>query len=333
MSWKELDNSGVSDLEQYTAFLSKFSSNETITSILDGNYEGEDKSIIEEKLSADMSTIGVIFDSKSQLLNSQRYRAMRIRAHLEKYFLNECIKTDNDWSHLLELLLDKESLSEYQKQETELLGKIEKNKTGQDSQKEANQENQIPGKQRIASLRPFCLYSVDAEYVYGEKLEGLPKDPVQFVKLAFYHELDCIYEDDDFESSFGEIQTLSNKNQPENVLEIAQGKTKILKQQTQELDQTLESFVEQNTQNDLVLDEFPYESNEILNLPITNGFKLLGPYELKFKELFSKHCGISDFDKFECYSVPGRHYIVCWIDSFGIYGLRLIENLSISFNS
>ncbi|PWA00031.1 hypothetical protein BB558_001333 [Smittium angustum] len=307
MSWKTAVNTTPKeDTELYVDFVKKFLTDEVIDSVLDRKYTGEDKKMIEEKISADLSSIGLVFDPDNISLNSLRFRAMRIRDFLDKKLRPVCETTDNDWDEL-----------------SSTLGVEIEPKAGKSEEKDQDKS--------VAILRPFCLYSVDAEHMYGKKLESLPEDPVTFAKLALGHEIDCSYEDIDDEDQ-EEWDELENEDAEEGDEELEEIDEKEVENLTAEnskkgkelLDEDLDEDDIEDLDYEELEDEFPYEDDEIASHPAENGFKLLGKHRSKIEAMLKDLTG-QDISDFKYYSLPGRHYVVCWLENFGIFGFRLCE--------
>ncbi|OLY80000.1 hypothetical protein AYI68_g5916 [Smittium mucronatum] len=327
MSWKSIKGiEGAGNEEEYVNFVKRFLTDEVMDSVLDGKYEGADKKLIEEKISADLSQIGLVFDPENIPLNSQRFRSMKIRDYLDSKLRPVCESTDEKWDDLVKRL----DLNEEQKELA----------------KEIEEESQSPEEEKKAAvLRPFCLYAIDAEHLYEQKLEGLPEDPIVFAKLAFEHEMDCAYEDDEdpgFDDEYEDLMDEEEEEEEEELeeleqeieaiegdLEVAELGSKIEKSEREAKTIAEEEFDEDD--DDEYLDEiedvemeFPFKDEEIKVFEPKKGFELLGANKDQIIATLKELTGL-DVSSFKYYSLPGRHYIVCWVDTLGIFGVRLCE--------
>ncbi|KAJ1920471.1 hypothetical protein H4219_001308 [Mycoemilia scoparia] len=289
MSWKDTNN-GKTDVELYDQFIEKFNQDETIAKVMEDEYEGEDKPLILEQIASNLSQIAAVFDDsdpEAKDICVQRFRAMRSRHVLDKALRPVCKSTDED---------------------------LEK-----------------------AEVRPFCLYSIDASKLYKEDLADLPDSPFKFARLAIEHEMDCGFEDDsddeewedddddeELEDEEDEIDTEELKKEleaAEKEESESKGKGKACDSKGGDCCCPENKDCEDDEEEDF---ELPFEEDECKALEVSEGFKLLKDHETKLREALEKETGVS-IDKFKCFTFPGRHYIVAWLEGLGIFGLRISE--------
>ncbi|OMJ27307.1 hypothetical protein AYI69_g3260 [Smittium culicis] len=337
MSWKSVKGIDSAGTEEYVDFVKRFLTDEVMDSVLDGKYTGEDKSLIEEKISADLSQIGLVFDPENIPLNAQRFRSMKIRNYLDKKLRPVCESTDETWSDLA----DKLDLTPEQKEEAVVINDmLAKAKTGSSKKDSEDSDDEDEEMNKAALLRPFCLYSIDAEHLYEQKLDSLPTDPVVFAKLAFEHEMDCAYEDDEDDEFDEEWKDLKDEEDDdisedeqieEGDEEVAKLGSKIAESEKDPKTIKEEEFAEDDQEGDDDYEdtddiemEFPFDESEIKIKDAKEGFELLGKSKDQIISMLQELTGVS-VDSFKYYSLPGRHYIVCWVETLGIFGVRLCE--------
>ncbi|KAJ2471321.1 hypothetical protein GGI02_002339 [Coemansia sp. RSA 2322] len=159
---------GKTDEQRYDEFVEYLFKDGVVEQALDTDYDGEYKGLIQEKIAADLSPVGGVFDSDHKDITVARHRAMLIRAGVDPEARSLCKSLDGQ----IKFDLSEEDLKAIA--ELEL--------------KDDEIEDEI-------FVRPFALYAVDTKHLYGRELEALPESAVEFAKMALEHEMDCAYED------------------------------------------------------------------------------------------------------------------------------------------
>ncbi|KAJ2006731.1 hypothetical protein GGI04_001781 [Coemansia thaxteri] len=159
---------GKTDEQRYDEFVEYLFKDGVVEQALDTDYDGEYKGLIQEKIAADLSPVGGVFDSDHKDITVARHRAMLIRAGVDPEARSLCKSLDGQ----IKFDLSEEDLKAIA--ELEL--------------KDDEIEDEI-------FVRPFSLYAVDTKHLYGRELEALPESAVEFAKMALEHEMDCAYED------------------------------------------------------------------------------------------------------------------------------------------
>ncbi|OMH82544.1 hypothetical protein AX774_g3968 [Zancudomyces culisetae] len=273
------------DIQQYIKFVNKFQSDQILDSVLDNKYNEEDKELILEKIEADVSRIGMFFDPENMQLNALRFRAMRIRQLLDKSLRPKCVELDSILTNLV--------------------------------------------------VRPFCLYSIDIENIYNEKINSIKHlSSDKFEKLATEHEIDCGYEDDEAESDFG--LGLEDELLIEDGIENSDGCENMEVDSVKDRRELELSFQRSKAESAYeIWDDVFINSGQNMSQnhafeaqksskPIKEGLSLLGIYQREFEELLEENTGIG-INEFRYFMWEKNHYIVCWLDDFGIFGIRIRE--------
>ncbi|KAJ1650102.1 hypothetical protein GGF38_005921 [Coemansia sp. RSA 25] len=159
---------GKTDEQRYDEFVTYLFEEGNVEKALEEDYDGEYKGLIQEKIAADLSPVGTVFDSDHKDITVARHRAMLIRAGIDA----EARKMCKDLDEKIKFDLSEDDLKSIR--ELEL--------------KDDEIEDEI-------FVRPFALYQVDMKHLYGRDLEALPESATDFAKMALEHEMDCAYED------------------------------------------------------------------------------------------------------------------------------------------
>ncbi|KAJ1827198.1 hypothetical protein LPJ56_001787, partial [Coemansia sp. RSA 2599] len=309
---------GKTDEQRYTEFMEYMQEEGVIEKALEDDYEGQYKGIIQEKIAADLSVIGLVFDDQeNKEISIARYRAMEIRNAINKEVRAICEQLDNSIKYDLSDE-DKAKIKELELQDDEI-------------------EDDI-------YVRPFCLYEVDIANMYKKDIGSLPEDPKVFAKLALEHEMDCVYEhsddeddDEDWEDDEDEDDEDEDEDEEDNEEEAdaagssssPKGKGKAAADdQDDEEDDEEEGHVHgehcDHSHGAFDLDEtdLPFEDNEVSVSDADTGLSLLKDHRAEVVALLEKITG-NKVESFKTYHFPGRYYVVAWLKGFGIYGIRI----------
>ncbi|KAJ1890872.1 hypothetical protein LPJ66_007239 [Kickxella alabastrina] len=163
---------GKTDEQRYDEFISYMFEEGVIEKALENDYDGEYQGLIQEKIAADLSPIGMVYDPEDKELSAARHRAMLVRAGIDGEVRELCKSLDDN----IKYDLSEEDLATIK--ELELT-------------EEEIEDNII--------VRPFCLYEVDISHMYKKEFKDLPENAVDFAKITLEHEMDCAYEDSEDE--------------------------------------------------------------------------------------------------------------------------------------
>ncbi|KAJ2557514.1 hypothetical protein EV175_001307, partial [Coemansia sp. RSA 1933] len=164
---------GKTDEQRYDEFMKYLLTDGVIEKALESeDYDGEYPGLIQEKIAADMTTVGLAYDPEDKKAAIERHRAMAIRNSIDAEVRGLCKSLDDTITYELSEE-DLEAIKENELEDDEIEDKI--------------------------FLRPFCLYQLDIKHLYKKELAALPEDPVVFAKMALEHEMDCTYEDSEDE--------------------------------------------------------------------------------------------------------------------------------------
>lgn len=322
MSYLEaIPNDGKTDQQRYDEFMSYLLSKGVLSKVLDSgseNYDGQYPGVIQEKVSADLSLMGSIFDKggDNKDLVVARHRSMLIRAFLDKEIRKLCKGLD--------------SKIKYDLPEEDLCAIKELNLTNNEIEDDIY-------------VRPFALYEVDIKHLYELDLKDLPESPVQFAKLALEHEMDCVYvdsdddedwmEDEDGEESEGESESEDNDNVDEEDEEIemkdVKGKGKAVAAVEDVESEDDEEHVHGEHCNHGHGDGFgltndlPFDEDKVSVHNSATGLALLKDHQEEVVALLEKLSGAKVGETFKSYHFPGRYYVVAWLEGFGMFGIRI----------
>ncbi|KAI8324784.1 hypothetical protein GQ54DRAFT_47533 [Martensiomyces pterosporus] len=317
MSYKQSTNaSGKTDEQLYEEFIEYMFKDGVIEAALEPTYDGEYRGVLQEKIAADLSPVGMVFDPDHKELSVARHRAMVIRASIDPEIRQVCKDLDEKIKY---------DLSEE-----------EKALIAEQGIEDEDIEDDI-------FIRPFCLYSVDLKNLYEKDLSALPENPMEFAKLALEHEMDCNYEDsededdEDWEDEEGgeEDEEVDEDDAAELIKELAEsakgkGKAAVEEAEAEEEEEEHEHVHGEHCNHDhdhdhdiVDLDaELPFDEDEVTVHDADHGLKLLKEHRDKIVSQLEKISG-SKIDSFKTYHFPGRHYVVGWLENFGIFGVRI----------
>ncbi|KAJ2719981.1 hypothetical protein GGI07_004891 [Coemansia sp. Benny D115] len=286
---------GKTDEQRYEEFITYMFQDGVIEKALEDDYDGEYNGLIQEKIAADLSPLGMVFDPDNKELSVARHRAMMIRNAINGEVHELCKNLDNNIKY---------DLSE------EDLAKIKELELTSDEV-----EDEI-------IVRPFCLYEVDINKMYKKNLSDLPESAVEFAKLALNHEMDCAYEESEDEDEADDEEDDDDEESS------SKGKGAAGAEEDNDEDEEEEEHVHGEHCNhghdgfDLDDEDFPFEDEEVTTGSAETGLSLLKDHKAEVTSLLEKITG-AKVDSFKTYSIPGRHYVVAWLKDFGIYGIRI----------
>ncbi|KAJ1648368.1 hypothetical protein LPJ64_000317 [Coemansia asiatica] len=315
---------GKTDERRYEEFMAYMQEEGVIESALEEDYEGKYKGIIQEKIAADLSVIGLVFDDQeNKELSVSRYRAMAIRNAINEEMRTLCEQLDNSIKYDLSEE-DKAKIKELELKDDEI-------------------EDDI-------YVRPFCLYEVDIANMYKKDVGSLPEDPKTFAKLALEHEMDCVYEhsededededwvyDDDDEDDEEEEEDDDEDDEDADAAAAtaglsssSKGKAAATAAEDKEDDDEEEDEAHVHGENcdhshgafDLDETDLPFEDHEVSVSDADTGLSLLKDHKAEVVALLEKITG-NKVESFKSYHFPGRYYVVAWLKGFGIYGIRI----------
>ncbi|KAJ2521199.1 hypothetical protein H4217_001535 [Coemansia sp. RSA 1939] len=314
---------GKTDEQRYDEFTEYMFKDGVIEKALEAeDYDGEYPGIIQEKIAADMTTVGMAYDPNDKTASVERHRAMTLRNGIDKEVRGLCKSLDGMISYELSEE-DVKAIKELELKEDEIEDKI--------------------------FVRPFCLYQIDVKHMYKKDLQALPEDPVVFAKLALEHEMDCTYEDsddedwvddgedededesdddDDEESGSGgsdSDEAEDEKKAVEDAGSKGKGKAAADEDEEHEEEEHEHEHGEHCSHSHDIVDideELPFDESEVSVNAASDGLKLLGEHKDKVVEMLENTTGLS-IDSFKSYHFPGRHYIVAWVGDFAVYGIRI----------
>ncbi|KAJ2451907.1 hypothetical protein GGF42_004148, partial [Coemansia sp. RSA 2424] len=130
---------GKTDEQRYDEFVTYLFEEGNVEKALEEDYDGEYKGLIQEKIAADLSPVGTVFDSDHKDITVARHRAMLIRAGIDA----EARKLCKDLDEKIKFDLSEDDLKSIR--ELEL--------------KDDEIEDEI-------FVRPFALYQVDMKHLY-----------------------------------------------------------------------------------------------------------------------------------------------------------------------
>ncbi|KAJ2161277.1 hypothetical protein GGF46_001619 [Coemansia sp. RSA 552] len=305
---------GKTDEQRYEEFLKFMLNKDVIEQALeDPDFGGEYSGVVQEKIAADVSTLGFIFDTEDHQLAAARHRAMVIRRSIDKEIRTLCQELDGQ----IKYDLPEEDIKWLKEQEVP----------------ESEVDDEI-------SVRPFCLYEVDIKHAYRKDLSDLPEVPEDFAKLALEHELDCDYEnsddDEDWEDSGDEDDEEEEEDEDEDKDEdeemedaagdSSKGKGKGAEEDAEDDDDEEEEHVHGegccHAANGVDLDDdLPFDE-EVTMGAADVGLAMLKDRQDEVVAQLEKVAG-AKIDTFKTYHFPGRYYIVAWLKDFGIFGVRI----------
>ncbi|KAJ2006435.1 hypothetical protein H4R26_001389 [Coemansia thaxteri] len=316
---------GKTDEQRYDEFVEYLFKDGVVEQALDTDYDGEYKGLIQEKIAADLSPVGGVFDSDHKDITVARHRAMLIRAGVDPEARSLCKSLDGQ----IKFDLSEEDLKAIA--ELEL--------------KDDEIEDEI-------FVRPFALYAVDTKHLYGRELEALPESAVEFAKMALEHEMDCAYEDseddgdwenedddedddeDEDDDDDDEDDEDDDEDDEENDMEVdTKGKGKAVEEiDEDEEDEDEEDDHEGHIHGDGCCsgdanvfnmdDDLPFSEDKVSVNDAETGLALLKDRKAEVVAMLEKITG-SKVDSFKSYHFPGRHYIVTWLKDFGVFGVRV----------
>ncbi|KAJ1986240.1 hypothetical protein GGI25_006376 [Coemansia spiralis] len=304
-----IPSDGKTDEQRYDEFLEYMFKEGVIEKALEADYDGEYAGVIQEKIAADMSPMGLVYDPEDKGLLVERHRAMTIRVGIDDEVRSLCKSLDNQIKYELSEE-DLKAIKELELADDEV-------------------EDEI-------FLRPFCLYQVDLKHVYKKDLSALPENPAEFAKLALEHEMDCNYEDSDDDGDWEDDEEEDDdddeddedddeEEEEENATD-SKGKGKAAAAANDDDEDEEEHVHGENCNHDHdVVDlnnELPFDESEVTVNAADDGLKLLKEHKDKIAEMLEKVTGCK-IDEFKTYHIPGRHYVVAWLKGFGIYGVRI----------
>ncbi|KAJ1886541.1 hypothetical protein GGI09_005511 [Coemansia sp. S100] len=307
---------GKTDEQRYDEFITYLFEEGNVEKALEDNYDGEYNVLIQEKIAADLSPVGTVFDAEHKDITVARHRAMLIRAGIDA----EARKVCKDLDEKIKFDLSEEDLKSIRELEI----------------KDDEVEDEI-------FVRPFALYQVDIKHLYGRELEALPESASDFAKMALEHEMDCAYEDSDDD---GEWENEDDEDDEDNEdddeeseeEEDVKGKGKAVATEAMDEDDEDEEDDEDYEDEEHVHgegcchgpghpafgleDDLPFPEEDVTVNSANVGLDLLKDYKSEVVAMLEKLTGVK-IDSFKCYHFPGRHYVVAWLKDFGVFGVRI----------
>ncbi|KAJ2403725.1 hypothetical protein GGI10_005667, partial [Coemansia sp. RSA 2530] len=131
---------GKTDEQRYDEFITYLFEEGNVEKALEDDYDGEYNVLIQEKIAADLSPVGTVFDAEHRDITVARHRAMLIRAGIDAEARKVCKDLDEKIKYDLSEE-DLKSIRELELQDDEV-------------------EDEI-------FVRPFALYQVDIKHLYG----------------------------------------------------------------------------------------------------------------------------------------------------------------------
>ncbi|KAJ2651873.1 hypothetical protein IWW40_001421 [Coemansia sp. RSA 1250] len=304
---------GKTDVDRYDEFIECLKQDGVIEKVLEGDYEGEYDGVIQEQIAADLSPLGMTYDYENKELSAERFRAMLIRKAVDAQIRPLCKELDSkikydlseqDLAAIKELELDDDEV------EDEII------------------------------VRPFCLYEFDIKNVYNKELSDLPEKPADFAQLALEHEMDCQYEDsdeedEDWEDDEDEDEDEDEEDEEEDEEEEedkdeeadTKGKGKAVAADDEDNEEEEHVHGENcchDHDGDMVnlKEELPFDEADVTMHSADSGLALLKEHKDEVVAVLEKIAG-NKIDTFKTYHFPGRHYVVAWLQNFGIFGIRI----------
>ncbi|KAJ2398829.1 hypothetical protein GGI23_003010 [Coemansia sp. RSA 2559] len=311
-----IPSDGKTDEQRYDEFMKYLLKDGVVEKVLESDdYDGEYPGLIQEKIAADVTTVGLAYDPEDKKAAIERHRAMIIRNGIDAEIRGLCKSLDGTITYELSED-DLKAIKEHELEEDEIEDKV--------------------------FLRPFCLYQLDIKHMYNRELTALPEDPVVFAKMALEHEMDCTYEDsededwadddseDDSEDEDSELDEEEEEEEEEEDAADSKGKGKgkaaVAADDEEEEEEEEEHVHGENCSHEHEIagldDALPFDENEVSINPASDGLKLLGEHKEKIVGILEKVTGLK-IDSFKSYHFPGRHYVVAWVGDFAIYGIRI----------
>ncbi|KAJ2488658.1 hypothetical protein IWW37_004637 [Coemansia sp. RSA 2050] len=303
---------GKTDEQRYDEFIAYLFEEGNVEKALEDNYDGEYNVLIQEKIAADLSPVGTVFDAEHKDITVARHRAMLIRAGIDA----EARKVCKDLDEKIKYDLSEEDLKSIRELELE----------------DDEVEDEI-------FVRPFALYQVDIKHLYGRELDALPESATDFAKMALEHEMDCAYEDseddgdweneDEDDDEDNEDEDEEDKDGEEDVK--GKGKAAEAMDEDSEDDEDDEDYEEEHVHGEGCChghpafgleEDLPFADGDVTINNAGVGLDLLKDYKSEVVTMLEKITG-SKIDSFKCYHFPGRHYVVAWLKDFGIFGVRI----------
>ncbi|KAJ2745028.1 hypothetical protein GGI20_002476 [Coemansia sp. BCRC 34301] len=313
---------GKTDEQRYDEFVAYLFEEGNVEKALEEDYDGEYKGLIQEKIAADLSPVGTVFDSDHKDITVARHRAMLIRAGIDA----EARKLCKDLDEKIKFDLSEDDLKSIR--ELEL--------------KDDEIEDEI-------FVRPFALYQVDMKHLYGRDLEALPESAVDFAKMALEHEMDCAYEDseddgdwndDDENEDDDDDEDGDDDEEEEETDSKGKGKGKGKSADTEAMDEDSDEEDDEDYEDEEehvhgegcchgpghpafgLEDDLPFPDDKVTVGSANVGLDLLKDHKAEVIAMLEKTTG-AKIESFKDYHFPGRHYIVAWLKDFGVFGVRI----------
>ncbi|KAJ1820712.1 hypothetical protein LPJ60_003049 [Coemansia sp. RSA 2675] len=305
---------GKTDEQRYDEFITYLFEEGNVEKALEDDYDGEYNVLIQEKIAADLSPVGTVFDAEHRDITVARHRAMLIRAGIDAEARKVCKDLDEKIKYDLSEE-DLKSIRELELQDDEV-------------------EDEI-------FVRPFALYQVDIKHLYGRELEALPESATDFAKMALEHEMDCAYEDseddgdweneDEYEDDYEEDEDEDKEDEEEGKGKAAEAAEAM--DEDSEDDEDDEDYEEEHVHGEGCChgpghpafgleEDLPFADEDVTINSADVGLDLLKDYKSEVVAMLEKITG-SKIDSFKCYHFPGRHYVVTWLKDFGMFGVRI----------
>ncbi|KAJ2696952.1 hypothetical protein H4218_004262 [Coemansia sp. IMI 209128] len=307
---------GKTDEQRYDEFITYLFEEGNVEKALEDDYDGEYNVLIQEKIAADLSPVGTVFDAEHRDITVARHRAMLIRAGIDAEARKVCKDLDEKIKYDLSEE-DLKSIRELELQDDEV-------------------EDEI-------FVRPFALYQVDIKHLYGRELEALPESATDFAKMALEHEMDCAYEDSEDDGDWenedeDEDDDEEDEDDDEEDEDEGKGKGKAAEaaeamDEDSEDDEDDEDYEEEHVHGEGCChgpghpafgleEDLPFADEDVTINSADVGLDLLKDYKSEVVAMLEKITG-SKIDSFKCYHFPGRHYVVTWLKDFGMFGVRI----------
>ncbi|KAJ2341918.1 hypothetical protein GGH91_003695 [Coemansia sp. RSA 2671] len=305
---------GKTDEQRYDEFITYLFEEGNVEKALEDDYDGEYNVLIQEKIAADLSPVGTVFDAEHRDITVARHRAMLIRAGIDAEARKVCKDLDEKIKYDLSEE-DLKSIRELELQDDEV-------------------EDEI-------FVRPFALYQVDIKHLYGRELEALPESATDFAKMALEHEMDCAYEDSEDDGDWeneDEDEDDDEEDEDEDKEDEEEGKGKAAEaaeamDEDSEDDEDDEDYEEEHVHGEGCChgpghpafgleEDLPFADEDVTINSADVGLDLLKDYKSEVVAMLEKITG-SKIDSFKCYHFPGRHYVVTWLKDFGMFGVRI----------
>ncbi|KAJ2900880.1 hypothetical protein IWW38_000255 [Coemansia aciculifera] len=316
---------GKTDEQRYDEFVTYLFEEGNVEKALEEDYDGEYKGLIQEKIAADLSPVGTVFDADHKDITVARHRAMLIRAGLDA----EARKLCKDLDEKIKFDLSEEDLKSIR--ELEL--------------KEDEIEDEI-------FVRPFALYQVDMKHLYGRDLDALPESAIDFAKMALEHEMDCAYEDSEDDGEWDDEENDEEDDDEEDDEEeddeedegvkrakAVAAKGKSIVEGTEPMDEDSDDENDEDYEAEEHVhgegcchgpvhpafgleDDLPFSDDEVTVGNADVGLDLLKDHRSEVVAMLEKLTG-AKIESFKDYHFPGRHYVVAWLKDFGVFGVRI----------